>query len=857
MQLCLARTDHLCQKCRRQVGPGWRRVATSSRGSAHRRIRFVFSSRVKHAISRGPTVRSSLPSRLFWSKRLILSGRLSERRRALAGAAAVAAVAALLPTLAAMTPAEADDQSASPTSTTGAVPELATATSNTVREADGSLTMTAYTEPVNYQDASGEWVAIDNTLVDAPGDAYDVQNAANSFTAKIPEDPSTTPIKLVDDGTWVTMQMEGIADDPAHVADDTASFDDVAKADGVEYQVTNTGVKGAITLNATPTAPLHYTYTLDVSAGLTPTLDDSGGIVVAGQDGADAFTIPAGVMYDSADGDASSSDDVEYSLASDGDAWALTVTPDIDWLTDPARVYPVVIDPSLNGQNDVHDCNLRSAVPDNTACGNQTTYLKAGRSDSSHKYRGVFDFNVTSIPAAATVTNATVHLNLDQSQTLDQTQSADYSLYPAAKKFDGSATWNSSGLSGSWSGGWSSGSAPYATKTMKGDSGGDKPFYGLEGLVQTWVQNPTNNTGLVIKQDGEAINNILSFYSNSSSNSATKRPYIDINYTVPPTISGDVAVGPGGDGWVSSLTPTLSATYTDPANATLDVTYSVIDQGVTVWSGTKLAVPSGQASSIVVPPGTLQYGQRFAVRTMATNGVAASTSTLTPVIMASPCEIFDANGEPLCASGNDVPPNVEAEEAADLPLAPGIVDYLDADPTIDPSSIPQFVKDMVNDINLPPTNQLDGQSLGQVVDNSTSTGSSDAVSTTRWAKCRIRATHPHWSKRGKTVLFKSYVKCWGNYGPTVNVKVDKYLWVKKSKSADMNPVPAAIGSEPRSIPLTDTWSKPFYCPDNGSDVHVKGGGRYFRGLGTLLITSPGISSGLGGDQSPWVPVFGP
>ncbi len=129
----------------------------------------------------------------------------------------------------------------------GPVNELSTEFSNTVREADGSYTLQSSPVPINYLDDSGTWQPIDNTLVDAPGTVYDVQNTGNSFTAKLPEDPQTTPVKFIEDGAWVSMRMHGAQDVPADVTGSEANYTDVANTDGVTYEVVNTGLKETIT----------------------------------------------------------------------------------------------------------------------------------------------------------------------------------------------------------------------------------------------------------------------------------------------------------------------------------------------------------------------------------------------------------------------------------------------------------------------------------------------------------------------------------------------------------------------------------------------------------------------------------
>jgi hypothetical protein len=93
----------------------------------------------------------------------------------------------LIPSQSAASPLEAESTVLLPIAVAqdvGPIPELSTATSSTVREADGSYTLLAYTTPINFEDEDGGWVPIDNRLVPSEGSRYEVENAANSYLAK-------------------------------------------------------------------------------------------------------------------------------------------------------------------------------------------------------------------------------------------------------------------------------------------------------------------------------------------------------------------------------------------------------------------------------------------------------------------------------------------------------------------------------------------------------------------------------------------------------------------------------------------------------------------------------------------------
>ena len=202
----------------------------------------------------------------------MLSGRLSRRLSAVGAAAALSVGLLSVPMTSSAQP-EAVVTGAVVVQDDGRelVTRLATATTNTYEEPDGTMTLEAFTTPINYEEPDGEWRSIDNELVEAPGTAYEVENAANSFTAQIPADGSSTPVKFAVEDEWVTMRMHGL-DAAPQVEGATATFEQVADADQVTYEVQETGLKESIVLDAPPAngEPLSYRYTLSASAGLTP-----------------------------------------------------------------------------------------------------------------------------------------------------------------------------------------------------------------------------------------------------------------------------------------------------------------------------------------------------------------------------------------------------------------------------------------------------------------------------------------------------------------------------------------------------------------------------------------------------------
>jgi hypothetical protein len=113
------------------------------------------------------------------------------------------------------------------------------------------------------------------------------------------------------------------------------------------YESRPDGVKETIVVSA-PTSATAFSFDLATS-GLTPRAEPDGSISLlkAGQQ-APAMVIPRPGMWDSDETTgAAYSDQVHYELSGDGPTYRLDVVVDPAWMNDPARVYPINVDPGV------------------------------------------------------------------------------------------------------------------------------------------------------------------------------------------------------------------------------------------------------------------------------------------------------------------------------------------------------------------------------------------------------------------------------------------------------------------------------------------------------------------------------
>jgi len=239
--------------------------------------------------------------------------------------------------------------------------------SRTIDNGDGSYSTTMSLDPINWQDPAGTWRPFDDTIVpvaqtDAAGkplasDGFGYVNHAGPFDVRFATaDGAKATGQLVDltsGRTSVDVLLPGTEPTTTDVTDDVLTFSDTGSGADIRYRVEQGTLKEEIILAKPPTEknPARFPFELRLD-GLTATQGKDGIIKLADEQGAIVYTIPASTMLD---GDETLSPDVRLSMAVTTTLSAIApgrvlvmVIPDPKWLADPARTYPVVIDPTFH-----------------------------------------------------------------------------------------------------------------------------------------------------------------------------------------------------------------------------------------------------------------------------------------------------------------------------------------------------------------------------------------------------------------------------------------------------------------------------------------------------------------------------
>jgi len=130
---------------------------------------------------------------------------------------------------------------------------LRTRTSRTFTTGSGDRLTRISAASTNYQDASGKYQPIDDTLVPTRAQGYSYRNRSNRYTLSLPADIGGAPMRIEAGGAWLTSSLVG-ARGRGRAAGTTDVFPNVLSGVTVTEVANADGVDEVLTL-AGPSAP--------------------------------------------------------------------------------------------------------------------------------------------------------------------------------------------------------------------------------------------------------------------------------------------------------------------------------------------------------------------------------------------------------------------------------------------------------------------------------------------------------------------------------------------------------------------------------------------------------------------------
>jgi len=479
-----------------------------------------------------------------------------------------------------------------------------TATSSTFANADGTETVRLYDGQANVRQPDGSYLPLDLRLNRQPSGRL----VPRSGPVAVSFGPTAADPALADltfPGGGATFAVTGAAPAIAVPAADAVTYRAVRPDADLRLVATATGDKEEILLRSR-SAPASWTFSLRLR-GLTPSLDASGSVLLTDPAGKVRATIPTPWMRDSAidprSGEGRLSYGVHYRLApAAAGAWTLRVDLDQAWLHAADRVFPVVVDPSLQVNADADDTFVMSPATANNSANQE---LKIGTPDGG-----------STVAASYLHTNGligTLHNKYVLAAALNLTENWSASCTPS--------TVNVYAVTGAWAGstmttypGAAFNPTPIASKSFAHGFSSSCPL-AREGfaidpdLATRWTHGLTAYQGLTVRASSTDSNGWKRF-SSANGPIADNVPYLDVTYadqgaaySIPAqTITPPVTANSNGGIKVDVQNLGQSSW---PAGGPLRLSYRIFSGSTQVSVG---AIPAG-------PPTTVDPGEtaRFSV----------------------------------------------------------------------------------------------------------------------------------------------------------------------------------------------------------------------------------------------------
>jgi RHS repeat-associated protein len=459
-----------------------------------------------------------------------------------------------------LSPVDTGSESIAPQEPEGIeIPAARTPTSDTFRLPDGSREARVYSAPINYETPKGNLAPIGEDLEPLAGGG--LTNGANSFDLNLPENLGAEPVRVSSEGEWVSSRLLGAESESAEVEGGTASYQTAMPGTTFELSSIATGVEETIELeNASQPGSLHYE--LDASKGLTPELTKDGSVVFRNNDQTVAAVLPPPTVNDSSTDGSPEPGPVSYKLGGpSGGHWTLEMTVDPQWLESSDRVWPVIVDPTIEIRRtpfaEEYDCFYYVKEPSGEskgnlgACSPWASQLKAEYRTSggiTERVRTAINFTVgPAVPPDSYIKSASVNLYSPE----EATNIAGVEVRPVTKEWQPTLNWFYYTCLFSCTKKWETPGGDFTSEIGElstAERGGSGAGWwhitkGVAPMVRRWERapglseevGPNSYHGVIVKLTeespcGASCRRAFVFDSSATTNPEADRPYLAINY---------------------------------------------------------------------------------------------------------------------------------------------------------------------------------------------------------------------------------------------------------------------------------------------------------------------------------------
>jgi len=506
-------------------------------------------------------------------------------------------------------------------------------TSTTYANPDGSFTAENYGAPIRVKDRTGKdgWKDVDLTLTRRTDGSVAPVKHPDEVVLGGKSDAAGGSLTRIKDAKGREVEYLWGKKLPTPVLDGTrATYPGVEPGVDLVQEVTRTGfehflmIRDRAAADAAAAQAVGGTYQLRIpvrAKGLTPVARADGGIDFVDAKGAAVQTVVAPRAWD-AELVAQAgvpANEIHPSMVFDAKGGSgkgdLVLSIDAAWLSDPARQFPITVDPTTTLAAS-HDTWVQSNI---TSAQAGSTELRVGTYDGSTKARSFMKWNSSAFKGTK-VTSATLSL-------------WEFHSWSCTAKTMNINSANMSDTSTTWATQPSVGAVWYSPSFAKGYSSTCADGWqniSITSLAQAWADNASTYQGIRLSASETDVYGWKKF---NSANAASNVPKLSVTYNRYPNTPGTATHTPGTSsatttaGWSTSATPTLKAVVSDPDGGSVKGLFSVYLNGTgtpVIDKAAGSSVTSGGTSQYTVPAGKLANGSRYVIRVYGNDGSLTS-----------------------------------------------------------------------------------------------------------------------------------------------------------------------------------------------------------------------------------------
>ena len=399
--------------------------------------------------------------------------------------------------------------------------EFRTLNSKHFLQEDKTIKVQVYKENIHYLE-NNEYKEIDNSLIKTK---KGYKNKANNFLVEFNTIDNCINISnklkmsLKDSNPLMTDYKISRVKKAKNI--ENINFQKVLSNIDLDYEIHPNKLKESIIINKKVNID-NITFIINTELKLKLNKDNTISII---ENKKEVYKITKPYMFDANN---EISENVKYSLKKLTKHYELTITFDKKWANAKARKFPVIIDPTINVEDNVKNLiNTFIFNGDENTTTYNLNYLNVGVSGSTI-YRSLLKFNLPIIPASYKLVNATLNLFAFPVTSGSNEDIPKISVHRINTDWtEATAKWNNMNDK------YNSDLVDYFEAARHiGDNYIEENTANITSALKDWYNNPSNNYGIMLKQEIEReITNFppIQFASNKYSNNDAK-PALVITY---------------------------------------------------------------------------------------------------------------------------------------------------------------------------------------------------------------------------------------------------------------------------------------------------------------------------------------